>query len=188
MPTAESDSSTGTFHSTCVKYLRKYGKRIGLNNNFSIIDQDDAYVWRLCNPNFTLIFLRSKKLVSDFLKPIAQGLKEAHTPLKAQQVLSDISNAKAKSESPAGMRIRAQSLGSGGQILMVIADVSRRSPMLKTPSSSSSASSYTSSMKKHSESSEVSTLMISWSTDSVCSAKSLESSQTSNTSWLMSFR
>jgi DNA helicase-2/ATP-dependent DNA helicase PcrA len=128
-PMTESDTLLGTFHSTCVKYLRKYGKRIGLNNNFSIIDQDDAYVCRCRDSSFKLILSRSKKLVSDFLKPIAQGLKEAHTPLKAQQVLSDISNAKAKSESPAGMRIRAQGLGSGGQILMVIADVSRRSPI-----------------------------------------------------------
>ncbi|KAI5450408.1 ATP-dependent DNA helicase srs2 [Naganishia albida] len=96
----------GTFHATCVKYLRKYGKLIGLNNNFSIIDQDDA-----------------KKLVAGFLKPIAQGLKEAHTPLKPDQVLSEISNAKAKAESPAGMKLRAEALAGNGQILMVMADL-----------------------------------------------------------------
>lgn len=69
----------------------------------------------------------SKKLVAGFLKPIAQGLKEAHTPLKPDQVLSEISNAKAKSENPEGMRLRAQALEGNGQILMVMADVSTMS-------------------------------------------------------------
>lgn len=31
----------GTFHATCVKYLRKHGMKIGLSNNFAIADQDD---------------------------------------------------------------------------------------------------------------------------------------------------
>jgi hypothetical protein len=60
--------------------------------------------------------------MSGFLKPIAQDLKERHIPLKPQQVLSDISNAKAKSDSPAAMRLRAQA--TNNQILTVIADVS----------------------------------------------------------------
>ncbi|KAJ9105527.1 hypothetical protein QFC21_001898 [Naganishia friedmannii] len=96
----------GTFHSTCVKYLRRYGKSIGLNNNFSIMDYDDA-----------------KKMMANFIKPIAQALKEVHIALKADQVLSEISNAKAKGETPGGMRARAEALESGGQILSVMADL-----------------------------------------------------------------
>lgn len=76
----------------------------------------------IAQPRLELIPARRKKLVSEFLKPIAQDLKERHTPLKPQQVLSDISNAKAKSESPAAMRMRAQA--TNNQIVMVIADVS----------------------------------------------------------------
>jgi hypothetical protein len=47
--------------------------------------------------------------------------------LKPDQVLSEISNAKAKSENPEGMRLRAQALEGNGQILMVMADVSTMS-------------------------------------------------------------
>ena len=31
----------GTFHSICAKILRKHAPAVGLNSNFSIIDQDD---------------------------------------------------------------------------------------------------------------------------------------------------
>jgi len=36
-----SDVWLGTFHSTAVKILRRYGPYIGINNNFSILDEDD---------------------------------------------------------------------------------------------------------------------------------------------------
>lgn len=62
-------------------------------------------------------------MMANFIKPIAQALKEVHISLKADQVLSEISNAKAKGETPAGMRARAQALESSGQILSVMADV-----------------------------------------------------------------
>ncbi|KAK4048649.1 ATP-dependent DNA helicase srs2 [Microbotryomycetes sp. JL201] len=32
----------GTFHSVCVRYLRKYGKLMGLSNNFVIADREDC--------------------------------------------------------------------------------------------------------------------------------------------------
>lgn len=32
---------TGTFHATCARYLRRYGKRIGLESNYAIADADD---------------------------------------------------------------------------------------------------------------------------------------------------
>ncbi|GAA5937445.1 hypothetical protein JCM3775_006616 [Rhodotorula graminis] len=41
----------GTFHSVCVRYLRKYGKLLGLSPNFVITDRDDclAIIKRLTN-------------------------------------------------------------------------------------------------------------------------------------------
>jgi DNA helicase-2/ATP-dependent DNA helicase PcrA len=36
-----SDVWLGTFHSTAVKILRRYGPYVGINNNFSILDEDD---------------------------------------------------------------------------------------------------------------------------------------------------
>ncbi len=36
-----SDVWLGTFHATAVKILRKYGPYVGINNNFSILDEDD---------------------------------------------------------------------------------------------------------------------------------------------------
>ena len=35
----------GTFHATCVKYLRRYVKLINLSNNFVIADAEDWYVY-----------------------------------------------------------------------------------------------------------------------------------------------
>lgn len=86
--------------------------------------RESVYRFLGCNLPLPHPSIDSKKIVANFLKPIAQALKEAHTPLKADQVLSEISNAKAKSESPQGMRLRAQALEGNGQILMVMADVS----------------------------------------------------------------
>lgn len=36
----------GTFHALCAMFLRKHGRRIGIDNNFTIADADDAYVAR----------------------------------------------------------------------------------------------------------------------------------------------
>ncbi|KDE07224.1 hypothetical protein MVLG_02447 [Microbotryum lychnidis-dioicae p1A1 Lamole] len=32
----------GTFHSVCVRYLRRYGRRIGIRNDFTVADRDDC--------------------------------------------------------------------------------------------------------------------------------------------------
>lgn len=94
----------GTFHATCASYLRRYGRNIGLNNNFSITDSDDG-----------------KKIMKELIKPIAISLKERNLAIKEGQVLSEISKAKAKEEGPEEMILRAQSMGSRGEILVVIA-------------------------------------------------------------------
>ncbi|ODN83942.1 DNA helicase II/ATP-dependent DNA helicase PcrA [Cryptococcus wingfieldii CBS 7118] len=81
----------GTFHSTCVKYLRRFGKIIDLPNNFVIADADDC-----------------KKLIANMLKERKEQLAENSMSIKEGAVLSEISNAKAKGESPEEMAVRAR--------------------------------------------------------------------------------
>ncbi|ORY24047.1 P-loop containing nucleoside triphosphate hydrolase protein [Naematelia encephala] len=87
-----SDLILGTFHATCAKYLRRYGGLIGLANNFAIADADDC-----------------KKIMSGLLKAKAEYLEASRMQLKDRAVLSEISKAKAKGESPDDMAIRAAS-------------------------------------------------------------------------------
>ncbi len=35
----------GTFHSICVRYLRMHSSAIGLEDNFTICDADERYLW-----------------------------------------------------------------------------------------------------------------------------------------------
>ncbi|ADV20750.1 DNA helicase II/ATP-dependent DNA helicase PcrA [Cryptococcus gattii E566] len=97
----------GTFHATCVKYLRRYGRLIDLSNNFVIADADDC-----------------KKIMSGILKNRKAALDEASMSLKEGVVLSEISKAKAKGEPPEAMAIRAtQSKSASTNTLAVIADL-----------------------------------------------------------------
>ncbi|KAK8861601.1 hypothetical protein IAR55_002424 [Kwoniella newhampshirensis] len=80
----------GTFHATCAKYLRRYGQLIELPNNFIIADAEDC-----------------KKIMSGLLKARKDILDESRISLKEGAVLSEISKAKAKEESPDAMAIRA---------------------------------------------------------------------------------
>ena len=76
----------GTFHSVCVRILRKYAKKIGFGNDFTIYDTDD-----------------SKKLVSDVLKSL--GIQESVLPPRS--VLGDISAFKESGRLPADVRSEA---------------------------------------------------------------------------------
>ena len=67
----------------------------------------------------------SKKVISGLLKPMAADLKSRYISLKDGQVMSEISKAKAQEETPERLRARAKSLGTKGEILSIIADVSR---------------------------------------------------------------
>ncbi|WVQ79155.1 hypothetical protein IAT38_001251 [Cryptococcus sp. DSM 104549] len=80
----------GTFHATCAKYLRRFGQLINLSNNFVIADADDC-----------------KKIITNLLKDRKDELAEASMTLKDGTVLSEISKAKAKAETPRGMAARA---------------------------------------------------------------------------------
>lgn len=67
----------------------------------------------------------SKKVISGLLKPMSADLKSRYISLKDGQVMSEISKAKAQEESPERLRGRAKALGSKGEILSIIADVSQ---------------------------------------------------------------
>jgi len=66
----------------------------------------------------------SKKIISGLLKPLTADLKSRYISLKDGQVMSEISKAKAQEESPEKLRARAAALGSKGEILSTIAEVS----------------------------------------------------------------
>jgi hypothetical protein len=55
---------------------------------------------------------------------MSADLKSRYISLKDGQVMSEISKAKAQEESPERLRARAKALGSKGEILSIIADVS----------------------------------------------------------------
>lgn len=62
--------------------------------------------------------------MKELIKPMASSLKERNLAVKEGQVLSEISKAKSKEEGPEEMLLRAQSMGSRGEVLVVIAHVS----------------------------------------------------------------
>ncbi|TXT15032.1 uncharacterized protein COLE_01225 [Cutaneotrichosporon oleaginosum] len=95
----------GTFHATCVRYLRRHGARIGLDTNFAIADADDC-----------------KKIMTRLLKEKKEELTMARISLREGDVLSVISKAKAKGETPEGMEIRAAQPESDS-VLTVIAEL-----------------------------------------------------------------
>lgn len=75
----------GTFHATCARFLRRNAQAVGLQNNFSICDADEA-----------------KKIVKTLLREKKATLEALGLPssLKVEQVMSEISRAKAKDMSP----------------------------------------------------------------------------------------
>ena len=70
-----------TFHSTCLRILRRYIDRLGFDNHFTIYDTDD-----------------SRRVVKDIVKELNLDDKA----FQPKAVLSVISNAKDQYESPAG--------------------------------------------------------------------------------------
>ncbi|GAA6025159.1 hypothetical protein JCM10207_008919 [Rhodosporidiobolus poonsookiae] len=83
----------GTFHSVCVRYLRKYAALVGLPSNFLITDRDDC------------LAIIKRILLSDFV-PVT--LKRE---MKPQTWLESISRCKAKMQTPEAYR--AERLGGG---------------------------------------------------------------------------
>jgi len=85
------DIWAGTFHSVCVRILRKYGDRIGVASNFTIYDTDDT-----------------KKLITKVIKDL--NMDEKMLPVKS--VMSVISTSKEKllfpGDIPTGSDFRMQ--------------------------------------------------------------------------------
>jgi DNA helicase-2/ATP-dependent DNA helicase PcrA len=90
----------GTFHALCALFLRKYGRLVGMDENFTICDADERYVGSLLEP---LVFSQeiSKKVVSTLLKAYKEFLEAKNLSLKEGTVLSMISKAKAKGHTSA---------------------------------------------------------------------------------------
>ncbi|KIK97773.1 hypothetical protein PAXRUDRAFT_135598 [Paxillus rubicundulus Ve08.2h10] len=95
----------GTFHTICVLFLRKCGHLIGVQNNFTICDADE-----------------SKKMVGKLLKRHEDFMASKDLTLKEGVVLSMISKAKAKGETPEDVRPKtAKSAVSRNQTFKQIA-------------------------------------------------------------------
>ncbi|KAG8921353.1 hypothetical protein FRC02_000289 [Tulasnella sp. 418] len=93
----------GTFHAICVRYLRRHGKKIGLENNFSICDADE-----------------SKKIV---LKIILTHIEAKEIiDIKDSVIRSMISTAKSKAQTPAQLRQESKRPG-GDQQKLVVAEI-----------------------------------------------------------------
>ncbi len=75
-----------TFHSTCVRILRRYGDRLGYDNNFTIYDSDDQ-----------------KTVMKDICKRLQIDTKT----LKERSILSAISSAKDELISPQEFELNA---------------------------------------------------------------------------------
>ncbi|KAF9223657.1 UvrD-helicase-domain-containing protein [Gyrodon lividus] len=73
----------GTFHAICALFLRKYGYLIGVERNFTICDADE-----------------SKRIVAKLLKEHEDFMTLKDLTLKEGTMLSMISRAKAKAETP----------------------------------------------------------------------------------------
>ncbi|KII89988.1 hypothetical protein PLICRDRAFT_53116 [Plicaturopsis crispa FD-325 SS-3] len=81
----------GTFHALCARFLRSYPQFAGLSENFTIYDADE-----------------SKKSITRLLKPHKQPLAEKNVAMTESTVMSMISKAKAKAQTPDEMRAEAE--------------------------------------------------------------------------------
>lgn len=86
VPEGGADIWAATFHSTCARILRRYGDRIGYTSHFTVYDTDDQ-----------------KKMIKDILKQL--DIDEKYLPAKS--ILSEISKAKDKMQTPEKMRSEA---------------------------------------------------------------------------------
>ncbi len=73
---------TGTFHSVCMRILRKFGDRIGLRDGFSIYDTDDKK--RLITACMKELGIDEKRLSP---KPVASAISKAKDELKTPDAL-----------------------------------------------------------------------------------------------------
>lgn len=87
VPDGGADIWAATFHSTCARILRRYGDRIGYSSHFTVYGTDDQ-----------------KRLIKDISKQL--GIDDKRTPAKA--VISEISKAKDKMQSPQDMLKQAE--------------------------------------------------------------------------------
>ena len=87
VPDGGMDIWAATFHSTCARILRRYGDRIGYSSHFTVYATDDQ-----------------KRLIKDISKQL--GIDEKRTPAKA--VMSEISKAKDKMQTPQDMLKQAE--------------------------------------------------------------------------------
>ncbi len=81
----------GTFHSVCMRILRKHGERVGLREGFSIYDTDDKK--RLVTMCMRELEIDEKRLSS---KVVCTKISEAKDTLKAPDDIEDTSDPRAR--------------------------------------------------------------------------------------------
>lgn len=87
VPEGGNDIWAATFHSTCARILRRYGDRLGYSSHFTVYATDDQ-----------------KRLIKDILKQL--NIDEKLLPVRS--VMSEISKAKDKMETPQDMLKQAE--------------------------------------------------------------------------------
>lgn len=104
-PVRTSQLTLGTFHATCVRYLRKYAHHIGVPNNFTVQDSDD-----------------SLKLVKAILATFGEEVGRLGIKLDARSCLDVIGKAKSRGKTP--MRLEREGVEEKSPVTDLIAKVS----------------------------------------------------------------
>lgn len=96
-------SPTGTFHSTCVRYLRRHATLVGLAHNFVVQDTDDG-----------------KRVIKNILRDRVAEMLEGDLKMTEKTAQEAISKAKCKSISPEDMHASAVKTGDSVNLFLAV--------------------------------------------------------------------
>lgn len=112
-PSLLTHTHLGTFHATCVRYLRRYASHIGIPNNFTVQDSDD-----------------SLKLVKAILPDFADEQNNLEAKLDGRSVLDLIGKAKSKGKTP--MMLEREGFVEKSPVTDLVAKVSLTESLLSS--------------------------------------------------------